>query len=107
VEVTRTSKEFQAQLLISEAVRRSLGAVMSGVEDLGPVELKGQPNPARILNSHNGNWNRRIFFANSSAMNIVIMHASHTESHNFKNQQLVESRFRPDTGRDAIDRHID
>jgi len=41
--------EVQAQLLISEAVRRSLDARMSGVEDLAPVELKGQPNPARIF----------------------------------------------------------
>lgn len=45
----QATKEFQAQLLISEAVRRSLDATMSGIEDLGPVELKGQPNPARIF----------------------------------------------------------
>ena len=43
------TKEFQAQLLISEEVRRSLDAAMSCVEDLGPVALKGQPNPARIF----------------------------------------------------------
>ena len=43
------TKEFQARLLISEEVRRSLDAAMSGIEDLGPVALKGQPNPARIF----------------------------------------------------------
>ena len=45
----QATKEFQAQLLISEAVRRSLDATMSGIEDLGLVSLKGQPNPARIF----------------------------------------------------------
>jgi len=35
--------------LISEAVRQSLNAAMSGIEDLGPVALKGQPNPARVF----------------------------------------------------------
>jgi hypothetical protein len=33
----------------SSAVRRSLDAAMSGIADLGLVELKGQPNPARIF----------------------------------------------------------
>ena len=46
---SQATKEFQARLLISEEVRRSLDATMSGVEDLGPVELKVQPNPARIF----------------------------------------------------------
>ena len=45
----QATKEFQAQLLISEAVRRNLDAAISGIEDLGSVELKGQPNPARIF----------------------------------------------------------
>ncbi len=45
----QATKEFQARLLISEEVRRSLHAAMPGVEDLGPVALKGQPNPARIF----------------------------------------------------------
>jgi len=45
----QATKEFQARLLISEEVRRSLDAAMAGVEDLGPVALKGQPNPARIF----------------------------------------------------------
>ena len=45
----QASEEFLARLLISEEVRRSLDATMSGVENLGPVELKGQPNPARIF----------------------------------------------------------
>jgi len=43
------TKEFPARLLISEDVRRSLDAAMSGVEDLGPVALKGQPNPPRVF----------------------------------------------------------
>jgi adenylate cyclase len=45
----QATKEFHARLLISEAVRRSLDAAMPGVEDLGLVALKGQPNPARIF----------------------------------------------------------
>jgi adenylate cyclase len=45
----QATKEFQARLLISEPVRQSLDAVMADVEDLGPVALKGQPNPARIF----------------------------------------------------------
>jgi len=46
----QATKGFQARLLISEEVRRSLDAAMAGVEDLGPVALKGQPNPARVIN---------------------------------------------------------
>jgi len=45
----QATKEFQARLLISEEVRRSLDGAMSGIEDLGLVALKGQPNPARIF----------------------------------------------------------
>ncbi|HEY2920458.1 MAG TPA: adenylate/guanylate cyclase domain-containing protein [Candidatus Binatia bacterium] len=45
----QATKEFHARLLISEAVRRSLDGAISGVEDLGPVLLKGQPDPARIF----------------------------------------------------------
>jgi len=45
----QATKDFQAQLLISEEVRQNLNAAMSGIEDLGPVPLKGQPNPARIF----------------------------------------------------------
>ncbi|MBI4525519.1 MAG: adenylate/guanylate cyclase domain-containing protein [Deltaproteobacteria bacterium] len=45
----QATKEFHAQLLISEAVRRSLDAAVAGIKDLGPVALKGQPNPARIF----------------------------------------------------------
>ena len=45
----QATKDFQARLLISEAVRRSLDAAMSGIEDLAPVALKGQPNPARVF----------------------------------------------------------
>jgi class 3 adenylate cyclase len=45
----QATKEFQARLLISQAVRLSLDAAMSGVEDLGSVALKGQSTPARIF----------------------------------------------------------
>src|SRR5438046_9557821 len=45
----QATKDFQAQLLISEEVRQNLNAAMSGIEDLGPIALKGQPNPARIF----------------------------------------------------------
>ena len=45
----QATKDFHARLLISEAVRQSLNAAMSGIEDLGPVALKGQPNPARVF----------------------------------------------------------
>jgi adenylate cyclase len=45
----QATKDFQARLLVSEEVRRSLDAAMPGVEELGPVMLKGQPNPARIF----------------------------------------------------------
>jgi adenylate cyclase len=45
----QATKEFQARLLISEAVVRSLDTAMPDVEDLGLVALKGQPNPARIF----------------------------------------------------------
>jgi len=45
----QATKEFHARLLISEAVRRSLDGAMTGIEDMGPVELKGQPSPARVF----------------------------------------------------------
>jgi adenylate cyclase len=45
----QATKEFRARLLISEEVRRNLDASVSGVEDLGAVELKGQPRPTRIF----------------------------------------------------------
>jgi len=45
----QATKEFHARLLISEAVHRSLDGTISGVEDLGLVELKGQTNPARLF----------------------------------------------------------
>jgi adenylate cyclase len=45
----QATKEFQARLLISEAVVRSLDTAVPDVEDLGLVALKGQPNPARIF----------------------------------------------------------
>jgi adenylate cyclase len=45
----QATKEFHARLLISEAVRRGLAPTLTGIEDLGPVTLKGQPGPARIF----------------------------------------------------------
>lgn len=45
----QATKEFQARLLISEQVRQNLDAVVSGVEDLGLIELKGQPTLARVF----------------------------------------------------------
>jgi adenylate cyclase len=45
----QATKEFQARLLISEEVRRSLDAGMAGLEDLGAVALKGHPSPARVF----------------------------------------------------------
>ncbi len=47
----QATKELQARLLISEAVRRNLDVdgAMSTIEDLGLVELKGQSHPARIF----------------------------------------------------------
>jgi len=45
----QATKELHARLLISQAVRRNLDAAMAGVEDLGLVELKGQPQPSRVF----------------------------------------------------------
>ena len=45
----QATKEFQARLLISDALRRNLDGALSNVEDLGLVELKGQPHPARVF----------------------------------------------------------
>ena len=46
--IEQATKEQQARLLISEAVRQSLDAELSKAVDLGLVELKGQPQPARL-----------------------------------------------------------
>ena len=45
----QATKDFNARLLISEAVRRSLDSSRANLEDLGLVPLKGQPQPARIF----------------------------------------------------------
>jgi adenylate cyclase len=45
----QATKEFHARLLISEEVHRSVRREIAGIEDLGPVELKGQPHPARVF----------------------------------------------------------
>jgi len=47
--IEQATKEFHARLLVSEAVQRNLDGAMSGVVDLGLVELKGQPQPARVF----------------------------------------------------------
>lgn len=47
--IEQATKEFNARLLISETVRDALGNSALQVEDLGPVELKGQPHPMRIF----------------------------------------------------------
>jgi class 3 adenylate cyclase len=36
-------------LVVSEAVSRQLDPSSSKVEDLGPVELKGHPQPVRLF----------------------------------------------------------
>jgi class 3 adenylate cyclase len=46
--LSKATKEFQARLLVSESVRRSLGGI-TAVEDLGLVEIRGQPQPARVF----------------------------------------------------------
>ena len=45
----QATKEFQARLLISEEVQQNLDRAIPSIEDLGLVELKGQPHPARVF----------------------------------------------------------
>lgn len=45
----QATKDFDARLLISEAVKRNLDGNLSAIEDLGAVALKGQPLPARVF----------------------------------------------------------
>jgi adenylate cyclase len=45
----QATKEFDARLLISDALRHNLNLEISGIEDLGLIELKGQPTPARVF----------------------------------------------------------
>ncbi len=47
--IEQATKEFHAQLLISETVSETLDGASYKFEDLGPVELKGQSKPARIF----------------------------------------------------------
>ena len=42
----QATKEFQARLLISDAVRRNLDGALSNVEDLGLVRVE-RPTPSR------------------------------------------------------------
>ena len=46
--VEQATKALKAQLLVSEAVHSVLEPEGRDVEDLGPVELKGQPQPVRL-----------------------------------------------------------
>ena len=45
----QATKDFHARLLISEAVHHNLNGAMHNFEDLGTVELKGQPALARVF----------------------------------------------------------
>jgi adenylate cyclase len=45
----QATKEFQARLLISQAVREALDGTAYPVEDMGSVEFKGQSKPARVF----------------------------------------------------------
>jgi class 3 adenylate cyclase len=47
--IKQATKDFQAQLLISEAVKANLGGVSFIAEDLGLVPLKGQSQPVRFF----------------------------------------------------------
>ncbi|MHC4994177.1 MAG: adenylate/guanylate cyclase domain-containing protein [Planctomycetota bacterium] len=46
--IEQVTKHFDAQLLISEAVYQLIDSGDHAIEDLGMVELKGQPEPVRI-----------------------------------------------------------
>lgn len=46
--IEQATKQCHAQLLVSETVRTELPAEEFTCEDLGPVELKGQPHPLRL-----------------------------------------------------------
>lgn len=45
----QATKEFNARLLISDVVRQNLAPAVTGIEDLGWVELKGQANAVRVF----------------------------------------------------------
>lgn len=47
--IEQATKDLRAQLLISDAVREALAASTIECEDMGLVELKGQPNPVRVF----------------------------------------------------------
>jgi adenylate cyclase len=47
--IEQATKQFQANLIVSEAVRERLDAARHRLEDLGLVELKGQPRPTRLF----------------------------------------------------------
>jgi class 3 adenylate cyclase len=47
--IEQATKQFQASLLISDAVQEKLDRTKYPVEDLGPVELKGQSKPTRLF----------------------------------------------------------
>lgn len=47
--IEQATKQFGAQLLISDAVQQRLPAGRFEARDLGPVDLKGQPLPTRLF----------------------------------------------------------
>lgn len=47
--IEQATKQFNAQLLVSEAVQQQLDAARYPAEDLGEVELKGQAKPTRLF----------------------------------------------------------
>lgn len=47
--IEQATKQFNARLLVSEAVLQALGPPLPPAEDLGFVELRGQPQPVRLF----------------------------------------------------------
>jgi adenylate cyclase len=45
--IEQATKPLTSQLLVSEAVAKAIGSEFKG-EDMGPIELKGQPQPVRL-----------------------------------------------------------
>ena len=46
--IEQATKQFDAQLLVSEAIWKQLDGHKEEAEDLGPVQLKGQAKPTRL-----------------------------------------------------------
>jgi len=47
--IEQATKQFRAQLLVSDAVAEQCGSDLTGAVDLGMVELKGQPKPVHLF----------------------------------------------------------